>query len=149
MMSRLRATHLILSRRWDNDGGTLDKKQPIFQGRPFRRSHREMLTATRRIRGKLALFIDRNATLKNQAPYRKTRCMWPCAEVQRTCSASFWLARNKEKAAEIPADLMTTFYHVEVDAQETQEFRTTPVPFWHDAFSPRVKGQPLRQMCNH
>ena len=36
----------------------------------------------------------------------------------------------KEKAAEIAADFMTTFYHVQVGALETQEFRTTPVPFW-------------------
>jgi hypothetical protein len=29
--------------------------------------------------------------------------------------------------AEIAADFMTTFYHVQVGALETQEFRTTPV----------------------
>ena len=38
-------------------------------------------------------------------------------------------AVTKEKAAEIAADFMTTFYHVQVGALETQEFRTTPVPF--------------------
>jgi hypothetical protein len=31
---------------------------------------------------------------------------------------------TKEKAAEIAADFMTTFYHVQVGALETQEFRT-------------------------
>ena len=35
---------------------------------------------------------------------------------------------NKEKAAEIAADFMTTFYHVQVGALETQEFRTTSGP---------------------
>jgi hypothetical protein len=36
-------------------------------------------------------------------------------------------AVTKEKAAEIGADFMTTFYHVQVGSLETQEFRTTPV----------------------
>jgi hypothetical protein len=38
-------------------------------------------------------------------------------------------AVTKEKAAEIAADSMTTFYHVQVGALETQEFLTTLVPF--------------------
>jgi hypothetical protein len=54
-------------------------------------------------------------------------------------------AVTKEKAAEIAADFMTTFYHVQVGALETQEFRTTPVPFWLVCFSDTVKG-PMRQM---
>src|SRR5258705_11878099 len=54
-------------------------------------------------------------------------------------------AVTKEKAAEIAADFMTTFYHVQVGALETQEFRTTPVPFWLVCFSDTTKG-PLRQM---
>ena len=54
-------------------------------------------------------------------------------------------AATKEKAAEIAADFMTTFYHVQVGALETQEFRTTPVPFWLVCFSDTIKG-PLRQM---
>src|ERR1700719_3876583 len=54
-------------------------------------------------------------------------------------------AVTKEKAAEIAADFMTTFYHVQVGALETQEFRTTPVPFWLICFSDTVKG-PLRQL---
>jgi hypothetical protein len=54
-------------------------------------------------------------------------------------------AVTKEKAAEIAADFMTTFYHVQVGALETQEFRTTPAPFWLISFSDTVKG-PLRQM---
>jgi hypothetical protein len=37
-------------------------------------------------------------------------------------------AITKEKAAEIAADFMTTFYHVQIGALETQEFRTQPVP---------------------
>ena len=54
-------------------------------------------------------------------------------------------AVTKEKAAEIAADFMTTFYHGQVGALETQEFRTTPVPFWLISFSDTVKG-PMRQM---
>jgi hypothetical protein len=47
--------------------------------------------------------------------------------------------------AEIAADSMTSFYGVQVGALETQEFRTTPVPFWLVCFSDTIKG-PLRQM---
>ena len=54
-------------------------------------------------------------------------------------------AVTKEKAAEIAADFMTTFYHVQIGALETQEFRTSPVPFWLVCFSDTIKG-PLRQM---
>jgi hypothetical protein len=54
-------------------------------------------------------------------------------------------AVTKEKAAEIAADFMTTFYHVQVGALETQEFRTQPVPFWLICFSDTVKGA-LRQL---
>ena len=54
-------------------------------------------------------------------------------------------AITKEKLAEIAADFMTTFYHVQVGALETQEFRTQPVPYWLVCFSDTVKG-PLRQM---
>jgi hypothetical protein len=36
---------------------------------------------------------------------------------------------TKEKVAEIAADFMTTYYHVQIGAMETQELRTTPVPF--------------------
>jgi hypothetical protein len=39
-------------------------------------------------------------------------------------------AVTKEKAAEIAPDFMITFYHVQVGALETQEFRTTPATFW-------------------
>ena len=54
-------------------------------------------------------------------------------------------AVTKEKAAEIAADFMTTFYHVQVGGLETREFRTSPVPFWLVCFSDTIKG-PLRQM---
>ena len=49
-------------------------------------------------------------------------------------------AVTKEKAAEIAADFMTTFYHIQVGAPETQEFRTLPVPFWVICFSDTIKG---------
>src|ERR1700760_1718903 len=54
-------------------------------------------------------------------------------------------AITKEKVAGMAAALMTTFYHIQVGALETQEFRTTPVPFWLVCFSDTVKG-PMRQM---
>ena len=54
-------------------------------------------------------------------------------------------AVTKEKAAEIAADFMTTFYHVQIGALETQEFRTTPTPFWLVCFSDTVKG-PIKNM---
>src|SRR3984893_12291913 len=54
-------------------------------------------------------------------------------------------AITKEKAAEIAADFMTRFYHVQVGALETQELRTTPVPFWLVCFSDTVKG-PIKNM---
>jgi hypothetical protein len=54
-------------------------------------------------------------------------------------------AITKEKAAEIAADFMTTFYHEEVGALETQEFRTQPAPFWLVSFSDTIK-RPLRQL---
>jgi hypothetical protein len=43
------------------------------------------------------------------------------------------------------ADFMTTFYHVQIGALETQEFRTQPLPFWLIYFSDTTKG-PMRQM---
>jgi len=48
-------------------------------------------------------------------------------------------ACHQGEAAEIAADFMTTFYHVQVGALETQEFRTQPVPFWLVSFSDTVK----------
>jgi hypothetical protein len=54
-------------------------------------------------------------------------------------------AITKEKVAEIAADFMTTFYHVQIGALETQEFRKTPVPFWLVCFSDMVKG-PIKNM---
>jgi hypothetical protein len=41
---------------------------------------------------------------------------------------------TKEQVAEIAADIMTTFYGIQVGALETQEFRTEPVPFWLVSF---------------
>ena len=52
---------------------------------------------------------------------------------------------TKEKVAGIAADFMTTFYHIQIGALETQELRTTPVPFWLVCFSDTVTG-PLRQL---
>jgi hypothetical protein len=49
-------------------------------------------------------------------------------------------AITKEKAAEIAADFMTTFYHVQIGALETQEFREQPLPFWLVSPSDTVKG---------
>ena len=46
---------------------------------------------------------------------------------------------SKERAAEIAADFVTTFYHAQIGALETQEFRTQPVPFWLICFSDTAK----------
>jgi hypothetical protein len=54
-------------------------------------------------------------------------------------------AVSKEKAAEIVADFMTNFYHVQVGALETQEFRTTLIPFWLVCFSDTIKG-PIKNL---
>jgi hypothetical protein len=51
----------------------------------------------------------------------------------------------KEKVAEIAADFMTTFYHIQIGALETQELRASPVQFWLVCFSDTVTG-PLRQL---
>src|ERR1700730_14731813 len=50
---------------------------------------------------------------------------------------------TKDKVAEIAAEFMTTFYHVQIGALETQELRTAPTPFWLVCFSAASKG-PLR-----
>jgi hypothetical protein len=52
---------------------------------------------------------------------------------------------SKERVAEIAADFMTTLYGVQIGALETQEFRTTPIPFWLVCFSDTVTG-PRRQL---
>jgi hypothetical protein len=52
---------------------------------------------------------------------------------------------TKGKVAEIAADFMPTFYHIQIGALETQEFRTTPVPFWLVSFSEAIQG-PAKQM---
>jgi hypothetical protein len=54
-------------------------------------------------------------------------------------------AITKEKVAEIAADFVTTFYHAQVGALESQEFRTQPVPFWLVCFSDTVKG-PIKNL---
>jgi hypothetical protein len=52
---------------------------------------------------------------------------------------------TKERAAEVAAEFMTTFYGIQVGALETQEFRAEPTPFWLVCFSEAIKG-PLRQL---
>jgi len=50
-----------------------------------------------------------------------------------------------EKATEIGADFVTTFYHIQIGPLETQEYKTSPIPFWLVCFSDTTKG-PIRQM---
>jgi hypothetical protein len=59
-------------------------------------------------------------------------------------------AVTEKKAAEIAADFMTTFYQVQVGARETQEFRTTPVPFWlvYSVYLGFVWANPIPQPNN-
>jgi hypothetical protein len=49
------------------------------------------------------------------------------------------IAITKEKAAEIAADFMATFYHVQVGTLETEEFRKTPAPSALSAFHTRSR----------
>ena len=52
---------------------------------------------------------------------------------------------TKEKVAEIAANFMTAYYAIQVGALETQELRTSPIPFWLVCFTDTSKG-PLRQL---
>jgi hypothetical protein len=52
---------------------------------------------------------------------------------------------GEEKAAEIAADWVTSFYHVQVGALETQEFRARPIAHWLFCFSDTIKG-PIERM---
>jgi len=49
---------------------------------------------------------------------------------------------GEEKAA---ADWVTSFYHVQVGALETQEFRARPIAHWLFCFSDTIKG-PIERM---
>jgi hypothetical protein len=48
-------------------------------------------------------------------------------------------AVTEKKVAEIAADFMTSYYGIQVGALETQEFRTTPLPFCSFAFRTRSR----------
>jgi hypothetical protein len=52
---------------------------------------------------------------------------------------------SEEKAAEIAADWVTTFCHVQVGAIESQEFSKTPIPHWLFCFSDTIKG-PIQRL---
>ncbi len=47
---------------------------------------------------------------------------------------------SEEKAAEIAAGWVTSFYHVQFGALETQEFRARPIAHWLFCFSDTIKG---------
>ena len=47
---------------------------------------------------------------------------------------------REEKAAEIAAEWVTSFYHVQVGALETQEFLARPIAHWLFCFSDTIKG---------
>ncbi len=49
------------------------------------------------------------------------------------------------RVAEIAANFMTVFYQIQVGTLETQEYRTSPVPFWLVCFSDTVKG-PIKKL---
>jgi hypothetical protein len=46
---------------------------------------------------------------------------------------------SEEKAAEIAADWVTSFYHVQIGSIESQEYRTRPIPYWLFCFSDAIK----------
>jgi hypothetical protein len=47
---------------------------------------------------------------------------------------------TKDKPAEIAADFMTTFYHIQIGSLETQEVRRKPTPFWQVCFFGHDQG---------
>jgi hypothetical protein len=53
--------------------------------------------------------------------------------------------RNERESGRDRRRFHDELYHAQVGALETQEFRTTPVPFWIVCFSDSIKG-PMRQM---
>jgi hypothetical protein len=58
------------------------------------------------------------------------------------------IAITKEKAAEIAADFMATFYHVQVGTLETEEFRKTPAPSAFICFSHTIKDRCARSISS-
>jgi len=52
---------------------------------------------------------------------------------------------GEEKATEIAMDWMRVFYHVQVGAIESREFRTRPIPHWLFCFSETIEG-PIQRM---
>jgi hypothetical protein len=54
-------------------------------------------------------------------------------------------AVSDEKAAEIAADWVTSFYHVQIGAIESHEFSTRRIPHWLFCFSDTTKG-PIERM---
>jgi hypothetical protein len=54
-------------------------------------------------------------------------------------------AVDKSRVAEIAAEFMTHFYHVQSGALETQELRRAPFPFWLICFSDGI-NRPLSRL---
>ena|SRR5271165_2811878 len=52
---------------------------------------------------------------------------------------------SEEKAAEIAADWVASFYHVQIGTIESQEFRARPIPHWLFCFSDTIRG-PIDRM---
>jgi hypothetical protein len=72
------------------------------------------------------------------------------SEMRCLAAAFVFVLAGSATAAELfwyrgAAEFMTTFYHVQIGALETQELRTAPTPFWLVCFSDTIKG-PLRQL---
>jgi len=53
---------------------------------------------------------------------------------------------SEEKAAEIAADWVTVFYHVQAGVIESQEFLTSPIPHWLFCFSDTLQGSMQRML---
>ena len=53
---------------------------------------------------------------------------------------------SEEKAAEIAADWVTVFYHVQAGVIESQEFLTSPISHWLFCFSDTLQGSMQRML---
>jgi hypothetical protein len=56
---------------------------------------------------------------------------------------------SEEKAAEIAADWVTVFYHVQAGVIESQEFLTSPISHWLFCFSDTLQGSMQRMLSSY
>src|ERR1700692_1262445 len=91
-----------------------------------------------------SLQVDRGCT--NQRPQRHNcSTIVRLIAISKLCGAPSFVLRALPVFSAFPELQTSPMKGTKVGALETQEFRTTPIPFWLICFSDTVKG-PLRQM---